>query len=103
VSQYIGAVDEENLFPRIARKKTWVVAYRHNYQVHRMDLLEPAYELLSALASGRTIGEAIMAVLTLKWRPAVKQSQLFEWFRDWMAEGLFQAVELADAKAIAAS
>jgi hypothetical protein len=103
VSRYIGAVDDENLFPRIARKKTWVVAYRRDYQVHRMDLIEPAYELLSTLASGRTMGDAIMAVLTRKWRPAVKQSQLFDWFRDWMAGGLFQAVELADAKAIAAS
>jgi len=35
--------------------------------------------------------------------PALKQSQLFEWFRDWMTEGLFQAVESGDAKAIAAS
>ena len=103
VSRYVGAVDEENPFPRIARKKTWVVAYRRNYQVHRMDLTEPAYELLFALASGRTMGDGIMAVLSRKWRPAVKQSQLFEWFRDWMAERLFQAVDLAGAKAIAAS
>jgi hypothetical protein len=103
VSRYIGAVDDENAFPRLARKKTWVVAYRRNYQVHRMDLAAPAYELLSALASGRTMGDAITAVLTRRWRRAVKQSQLFEWFRDWMAEGLFQAVELGDAKAIAAS
>jgi hypothetical protein len=33
--------------------------------------------------------------MTRRWRPAVKQKQLFEWFRDWMAEGLFQAVEVA--------
>jgi len=103
VSRYVGAVDEENRFPRVAAKKSWVVAYRRDYQVHRMDLLEPAYELLSALASGGTMGEAIMAVPSRKWRPAVKQSQLFEWFRDWMAEGLFQAVELVDARASAAS
>ena len=103
VSRYIGVVDGENRIPRLARKKNWVVAYRHNYKVHRMDLLEPAYELLSALASGRTMGESITVVLTHKWRPAVKQSHLFEWFRDWMAEGLFQAVELADARASAAS
>jgi hypothetical protein len=32
----------------------------------------------------------------------VKHAQLFEWFRDWMAEGLFQAVELTDAEAIGA-
>jgi hypothetical protein len=103
VSKYIGAVDGENGFPRIAQRKTWVVAYRRKYQVHRMDLSEPAYELLTALTSGRTMGEAIMAVLTRKWRPAVKQSQLFEWFRDWMAEGLFQSVELGDANRPAAS
>jgi hypothetical protein len=103
VSLYLGAVDGENGFPRIAAKKSWVVAYRRNYQVHRIDLTEAAYELLSALASGRTLGKAIVGVLTRKRGKAVKQSQLFEWFRDWMAEGLFQAVELGDAKATAAS
>ncbi len=46
------------------------------------------------------MGDAITSVLTRKWRPAVKERQLFEWFRDWMAEGLFQAVALANAKAI---
>jgi hypothetical protein len=97
VSQYLGGVDEENPYPRLARKKTWVVAYRRNFQVHRLDLSAPAYALLQALSSANTVGDAIIGVLTSKWRPAVKQSQLFEWFRDWMAEGLFQAVELADA------
>jgi len=95
VSLYIGAVDEENPFPRIAKKKTWAVCYRRDFHVHRMNLEHPAYELLSALASGQTVGDSIVSVLTKKWRPAVKQSQLFEWFRDWMSEGLFQAVELA--------
>lgn len=95
VSQYLGGVDEENPYPRLGRKKNWVVAYRRDFQVHRMDISAPAYALLSALAAGRTVGEAIVGVLTRKWRPAVQESQLFEWFRDWMSEGLFQAVELA--------
>ena len=103
VSRYIGAVDGENGFPRIAARKTWVVAYRRNYQAHRMDLSEPAYEMLSALASGSAMGEAITAVLTRKRRRAVKEAELFEWFRDWMAEGLFQAVELGAANPRAAS
>ena len=101
VSRYLGAVDEENGFPRVAPKKTWLVAYRRNYYVHRMDLKQPAYELLTALASGTTMGESILSVMTRKRRPAVKESQLFEWFRDWMNEGLFQGVELADAKTAA--
>ena len=95
VSRYVGGVDEENPFPRLVRKKTWLVAYRHNYNLHRMDLKEPAYHLLSALARGETLGEAIISVSKRTWRPALKEPQLFEWFRDWMAEGLFQAVELA--------
>jgi hypothetical protein len=95
VSQYLGGVDEENPFPRIGRKKTWMVAYRRDFNVQRHDLERPAYELLSALASGQTVGDAIVGVMTRKWRPALKEARLFEWFRDWMAEGLFQAVELA--------
>jgi hypothetical protein len=94
VSRYLGFVDEENPAPRLARKKTWVVGYRRNYHVHRMDLTQPGYALLTALASGETVGDAIIGVMTRKWRPAVKEKQLFEWFRDWMAEGLFQAVEI---------
>ena len=90
VSKYLGFVDKENPAPRVARKKTWVVAYRSNYHVHRIDLERPAYELLSALAAGKTVGEAIVSV-------AAKQVRLFEWFRDWMAEGLFHAVETRDS------
>jgi hypothetical protein len=96
VSRYLGAVDSENRFPRIVRKKTWVVVYRRNYVLHRMDLSEASYELLAALAADHTIGEAITAVMTRKRHPAVKEAQLFNWFREWMAEGLFQALILSD-------
>jgi hypothetical protein len=86
VSQYIGAVDEENAFPQIRKRKTWVAAYRKNYRVHRLDLSRQAHQLLSLLVAGQTVGEALTAV-------PVPQSRLFEWFRDWVAEGLFRAVE----------
>jgi hypothetical protein len=56
VSQYLGGVDEENPYPRLARKKTWVVAYRRNFQVHRLDLSAPAYALLQALSRARSSG-----------------------------------------------
>ncbi|HLG96266.1 MAG TPA: DNA-binding domain-containing protein [Bryobacteraceae bacterium] len=102
VSRYLGAVDGENPFPRTARKKSWLVAYRHNYGLHRMELSQPAYELLSAIAEGKTLGQAIAPVMARRWRPAVKQSDLFGWFRDWMAEGLFQSLEWADAQQSAA-
>ena len=92
VSEYVGAVDEENPFPKIRKRKTYVAAYRSSYRVHRLDLSKPAYQMLSELAAGNTLGETLMA--SASWRPKVKESQLFEWFREWMSEGLFQAVEL---------
>ena len=93
-SQYIGAVEEENPFPRLARKKTYAAAYRRNYQVYRLDLPASAYALLGSLASRETLGDAISRVLKRTWRPALKESDLFDWFREWISEGLFQSVEL---------
>lgn len=87
VSQYLGAVDEENPVPQIRKRKTWVAAYRRNYSVHRLDLNRQAAELLSLLVAGKTLGDAIAAV-------RVPQSRLFQWFREWVSEGLFRAVEL---------
>lgn len=87
VSAYLGGVDEENPFPRIRKQDTWVVAYRNQAYLHRRNLTRPAYELLSALISGIPVGAAIEG-------RAVTQKKLFGWFRDWMAAGLFQSIEL---------
>src|SRR5438105_10352999 len=47
VSAYLGGVDEENPFPRLRKQDTWVVAYRHKFNLHRRNLTRPAYELLN--------------------------------------------------------
>lgn len=85
VSAYLGAMDEENAFPAMRRKQTWVVAYRRQFQVHRLDLKPAAYELLGALAVGTPLGEAVE-------KSKVREKDLFEWFREWTAEGLFQSI-----------
>jgi hypothetical protein len=87
VSEYLGGVDEENPFPALRRKNTWVVAYRRDYRLHRLNLPRPAFELLQSLVAGETVGAAV------RKRRAVNQEQLFEWFREWMAEGLFAKLE----------
>lgn len=87
VSEYLGAVDEENPFPKIRKKQTWVVAYRHDFQLHRLDLKRPAFDLLTALTSGTSVGRAIEQC-------RVSQKQLFVWFQEWTAEGLFQSVSV---------
>jgi hypothetical protein len=92
VSEYLAAVDDETAAPPIRKRTTWVAAYRRNFRVHRMDLKRPAYALLSLLAEGNTVGDAVSTVLLSQ---KVRETQLFEWFRDWVSEGLFHAVELA--------
>ena len=87
VSAYLGAVDEENPFPRIRPKDNWVLAYRSQYSLYRDNLARPAFELLSALTSGMPVGEAIGSV-------GATQKKLFGWFREWMSAGLFRSVEI---------
>ena len=66
------------------RKKTYLFIYRRDYSVYRVPLVKSAYDFLQQIVSGKTIGQAIEIC-----RP--KQQQLFEWFRDWSAAGIFRS------------
>ena len=94
VNAYFQSVKDENHdHPPTARKKTWVVVYRKNYEVWRLDLGQPAYGFLSSLVRGRPFGKAVAdAARGAQGSPG---TSLFGWLRDWVAEGLFTRVELA--------
>ena len=85
VSAYLAAVGGERRFPFGLPKRTWVAVYRHAYHVLRLDLTRRGFVLLSALAAGASLGEAVS-------RADVGDRQLFQWFEQWTSEGLFQAV-----------
>jgi hypothetical protein len=76
--------DEELVEPE--PQKTWVAFHRRDYGVHRMTLEERAYDFLSALCDGATIVEAIDG-------SGATQDELFAWFRDWSAAGIFGGIE----------
>lgn len=78
--------------PRPTRKATWVVVYRQRYSVMRLELSRTEHELLSALAAGEPLGEAIAAAAR-KLRSSRREETVFRWFRSWLAEGLFSAIE----------
>ena len=93
VNAYFQSVKDENHdHPDIVRKRTWVVVYRKNYEVWRLDLGESAYEFLSALVRGRPFGKAVAEAA--RGAQGIPGTQLFGWLRDWVAEGLFARVEL---------
>lgn len=91
VNPYLQSVKDDNHeHPAIARKATWVAVWRKNYEVWRLDLSKPAFELLNALAKGRPFGKAVTAAT--KGLQGNFGEQLFRWLRDWVAEGMFESV-----------
>jgi hypothetical protein len=74
-------------------RPTWLCVYRDDVQRWRFDLGFEQHGLLSELASGATLGEAIETVAALKGADvAAMMSGLGAWFKDWMGSGLFCAV-----------
>lgn len=94
VNAYLQSVKEENHdHPDTGRRATWVVVWRKNYEVWRLDLSEAGYEFLHALARGRPFGRAVAAAA--RGLQGNAGDQLFRWLRDWVAEGMFEGVTLS--------
>ena len=93
VGAYLEAISQGKPRPSTRRKDNWAVVYRRNYALCWLDLTRPAYRLLHALVRGIPLGEALSTVLSNRRQP-VGEVQLFSWFRGWVTEGLFQAIEL---------
>jgi hypothetical protein len=95
VNALVTAARQDKELPHVPRRRSWVAVYRKKYAVWRMDLTEPMYVLLSALASGKTILDAIRAASRV-WgsNPGRLEKSISAWFAEWVREGLFSAVVL---------
>lgn len=94
-NDYLQSVREENHdHPRLRARPSFVAVYRRAYVVCRLDLTRGAHDLLAALAAGVPLGEAVNAAMTVVSRRPPKPDDLFRWFRQWVAGGVFRAVEL---------
>lgn len=92
VNAYLQSFRDGSPHPSLRRKSNWVVIFRKNYKVKRLDLTRQAYDLLKSLASGKPMGKALS--LSLSRHPTkVSEVQLYSWFREWVANGLFQDIE----------
>jgi hypothetical protein len=78
---------------RPRRQKTWLAIHRRDYGVYRMPLTREPHTFLESLVARQTIGSAI-ETFHRRFRRFPEQSDLFNWFRDWSAAGLFTAIEV---------
>ncbi len=83
--------EEQQMKPR--RQKSWLAVHRRDYGVFRMPLSREAHSFLGSLIAGQTIGGAITS-FHRRFRRFPEQGELFTWFRDWSAAGLFAAIEV---------
>ena len=83
--------DHDHPLPR--RRPSWVAVCRRDYAVYRVPLTRPAFRLLSGLAEGLTVGEAVEECLR-RSRPRPSGDQVFAWFREWARAAAFRGVEL---------
>jgi hypothetical protein len=82
--------EERPIKPR--RQKTYLAVHRRDYSVYRMPLSREAFFFLKSLMDD-TIGDAI-ATFHRRFGRLPGQQELFTWFRDWSAAGLFAAIEI---------
>jgi len=88
---YVDAVRQErDVVPPLKRKRSWIAVYRKEFQVWRLDLKEAGHAALSALHRGRTVADAAAAAAR-RWtgKPEQLQSQIRQWFGEWVSEGFF--------------
>jgi hypothetical protein len=94
VNAYLQSVKQEDHdHPDVGRKATCVAVWRKRYEVWRLDLSKPAHDFLLALVKGRPFGKAVASAA--KGLQGGAGEQLFRWLRDWVAEGMFEGVELS--------
>ena len=90
VNDLFTAYREEEAMVAPRKRATWLVVHRRDYSVYRTPLTERAFVMLSALRDGKTIGE------TIELLPHLTGDELFGWFREWSAAGLFSDINVSD-------
>ena len=77
--------------PAPRKRASWVVLYRRDYSVLRLELSRAEHDLLREIVNGAPLGEALTAAAASK--SPRQQAKVFRWFRTWISEGLFTAIE----------
>jgi hypothetical protein len=82
--------------PAIPRRDaSWLAVQRRGFVVWRLSLTRARFAALSALARGKTLRQALEAVLRAKLLDAGSlEKALFRWFQEWTSDGLFDRIEI---------
>ena len=85
VHRYARAMREGKKRPRILRRPTWLAVYRVRYALGTLELTRQSYRLLSAIASGQPLEDALKGTRATR-------TTIEKWFQGWTAAGVFGAI-----------
>jgi hypothetical protein len=91
VIPHLVAYHEDRPSPSPRRRASWVALYRRDYSVLRLELSRAEHDLLREIVDGTPLGEALTTAAASKSQR--QQAKIFRWFRTWVSEGLFTAIE----------
>lgn len=91
VIPHLTAFHDDRPSPNPRRRASWVVVYRRDYSVLRLELSRVEHDLLRDLVDGVPLGDAL-ATAAAAQKSARQQQKIFHWFRTWISEGLFSAI-----------
>lgn len=97
VVPHLTAYHHDRPSPEPRRRASWVAVYRRQYSVLRLELSRAEHDLLRALVDGIPLGEAL-ATAASTTKGSRQQARVFRWFRTWISEGLFAAVDAEAAQ-----
>lgn len=92
VTEALAARKNGQPVQRLRRRAAWCALYRKDYTVMRLDLTRPEHDLLAALSSGVSLGDALETA-TASLKVSERPDRVFGWFRGWILKGLFSSVE----------
>jgi hypothetical protein len=93
VVPHLKAYHDDTPTPNPRRRASWVVIYRRDFSVLRLELSRAEHDLLRDLVDGVPLGNALSTAAAAQ-KSARQQQKIFRWFRTWISEGLFSAIEV---------
>jgi len=93
VQRYFTAVRRKQDPTPPGPAETYLAVTRKQFVVRHYELSFPAYQVLSALYAGESVGQAIGRAVETAGTDVDRLSRnLRKWFRDWAADGFFASV-----------
>lgn len=84
--------------PRMPRRRaTFAIVYRRDFKVFRRDQAPGQFKLLTALARGQTLAQAVRSSVSGHGNADRLAATLGAWFREWATAGIFCGIERAGA------